>query len=80
MHRYLPHTEADEKLMLESIGAQSIDDLFNDIPENLRLNRKLDLPEPMSEMELVSHMKDLSTANKSIDELVCFLGAGAYDH
>jgi len=80
MHRYLPHTESDEKLMLESIGAQSIEDLFKDIPGNLRLNRKLDLPGPMSEMELATHMKDLAAANKSIDELVCFLGAGAYDH
>lgn len=80
MHRYLPHTESDVKQMLESIGAQSIEDLFKDIPENLRLKRELDLPGPMSEMELASHMKDLAAANKSIDELVCFLGAGAYDH
>lgn len=80
MHRYLPHTESDVKQMLESIGAQSIEDLFKDIPENLRLKRELDLPGPMSEMELATHMKDLAAANKSIDELVCFLGAGAYDH
>lgn len=80
MHRYIPNTEADERLMLDSIGAQSIEDLFTDIPKNLQLDRDLDLPQPMSELELSTHMKELSKKNKNIEDLVCFLGAGAYDH
>ncbi|SET00153.1 glycine dehydrogenase (decarboxylating) alpha subunit [Natronincola peptidivorans] len=80
MHRYIPNTEADVKLMLESMGAKSIEDLFQDIPKELRLNRELNLGESLSEMELAKHMKDLSGKNKSLDDLVCFLGAGAYDH
>lgn len=80
MHRYIPNTDADEKLMLDSIGAKSIEDLFVDIPQELLLGRKLDIPGPLSEMELSGHMKNLSDTNKSTDDLVCFLGAGAYDH
>lgn len=80
MHRYIPNTDADERLMLDSIGAKSIEDLFVDIPSELRLGRKLDIREPLSEIELSSHMKNLSNTNKSADDLVCFLGAGAYDH
>lgn len=80
MHRYIPNTEADKKRMLESIGVNSISDLFSDIPDNLKLNRKLNIGDAMSEMEIVSHMKGLTDKNKSTDELVCFLGAGAYDH
>ncbi|MDF2545190.1 MAG: gcvPA [Anaerosolibacter sp.] len=80
MHRYIPNTEADAKQMLDSIGGASIEDLFKDIPKDLRLNRGLNLGESLSEMELISHMKGLSNQNKSVEDLVCFLGAGAYDH
>lgn len=80
MHRYLPHTEDDERLMLDSIGAKSTDDLFTDIPSELRLGRKLDLDNSLSEIELSDRMKALSGKNKGSDELICFLGAGAYDH
>ncbi|SCG81636.1 glycine dehydrogenase subunit 1 [Proteiniborus sp. DW1] len=80
MHRYIPNTEADKKRMLESIGVNSVCDLFSDIPDNLKLNRKLNIGDAMSEIEIVNHMKSLASKNKSTDELVCFLGAGAYDH
>lgn len=80
MHRYIPNTEADAKQMLDSIGVASIEDLFKDIPKELRLERKLNLGESLSEMEIISHMKGLSNQNKSVEDLVCFLGAGAYDH
>lgn len=80
MHRYIPNTEADKKLMLESIDANSIEDLFKDVPKELRLDRKLDLGESLSEIELSKHMNGLAGNNRSVDDLVCFLGAGAYDH
>ncbi|AOY75262.1 aminomethyl-transferring glycine dehydrogenase subunit GcvPA [Clostridium formicaceticum] len=80
MHRYIPNTKNDTNIMLESIGVKSIEDLFQDIPKELRLERALNLASPLAETELIKHMKNLSDKNKSIGELTCFLGAGAYDH
>lgn len=80
MHRYIPNTDTDTKRMLDTIGVSSIEDLFKDIPKELQLGRELNLEGPYSELEIVNHMKKLSGKNKSTDDLVCFLGAGAYDH
>ncbi len=78
MNKYIPNTEAERKSMLESMGMNSMDDLFADIPEDLRLGRDLDIPDGLSEMELSKHMNELASKNKS--GLTCFTGAGAYDH
>lgn len=80
MFPYIPHTDDDEKAMLKSIGADSIEDLLSDIPDNLRLKRELNLGKPMSEMEVSNHIKAIAQKNMSIDDMACFLGAGAYDH
>lgn len=80
MHRYIPITPLDEKKMLESIGIESVEDLFKDIPEKLKFRGKLDLKGPLSELDLMGHMRGLSKKNKSTEDLTCFLGAGAYDH
>lgn len=80
MFPYIPNSSNDEKLMLESIGIKSADELFEDIPADVRLSRKLNLGNRMSELELARHIKNLAGNNKNSDELVCFLGAGAYDH
>lgn len=80
MHRYIPNTEADKRQMLDSIGVNSIEDLFEDVPNELRLDRNLNIGEPLSEIELSKHMNTLADDNKSTADLVCFLGAGAYDH
>lgn len=80
MHRYIPNTEEDKKLMLDSIGVESIDNLFDDVPKELKLNRKLDIGKALSEPEIIKHMTSLSDKNMSTEELTCFLGAGAYDH
>ncbi len=80
MHRYIPITPLDEKKMLESIGIKSVEDLFKDIPEKLKFRGKLDLKGPLSELDLMGHMRGLSKKNKSTEDLTCFLGAGAYDH
>lgn len=79
-HPYVPATEADKKAMLEAIGLSSIDDLFNDIPEDFRLKEELNLPKAKSELEVTSYLAKLAAKNKSVTELACFLGAGAYDH
>lgn len=80
MHRYIPNTEADLACMLDRLGLSSAEDLFSDIPGELPIKRGLDLPEILSEQELIRKMKALSRKNRGLDELTCFLGAGAYDH
>ena len=80
MFPYIPNTPNETREMLKSIGVASIDDLFMDIPEEIRLNRDLKLDNPRSELEVEKRIKSLSNMNLGIDDLVCFLGAGAYDH
>lgn len=77
---YIPTTDEQQQEMLAEIGAGSIDELFADIPESVRLKKKLNLPKAMSELELTAHMRELAGKNKNLDEFTCFLGAGAYDH
>jgi glycine dehydrogenase subunit 1 len=80
MFPYIPNTLEDEKLMLKSIGVESIQELFKDIPEDVKLNRALSINEPMSELEVERCIKSLSSKNKGTEDLICFLGAGVYDH
>lgn len=80
MHPYLPLTAEDKELMLKTIGVNSIDELFADIPKDVRLNRGLNMNKGMSELEVQSYFNSLADLNKSCNDLVCFLGAGAYDH
>lgn len=74
---FIPHTEEDIKLMLQAIGVNSIDELFDEIPNELR-HENLDLvPERMSEME-VSRLMHSRAQQDQMN--LCFLGAGAYEH
>ena len=66
--------------MLEAIGVASLDDLFASIPQELRLQRELDLPPAKGELELTQHMSALAVKNVSADQATCFLGGGSYDH
>jgi glycine dehydrogenase subunit 1 len=78
--RYIGLTDADRKAMLAEIGVSDIRDLFSDVPDSVLLNRKLDLPNPLSEMEVIKRLKTLAEKNIDTDHSICFLGAGAYDH
>ena len=78
--RFAPHTDDDVAHMLRAIGLSSVDQLFEQIPEAVRLDRPLDLPDGVSEMEILADMKALASRNRSAEDLVCFAGAGAYDH
>ena len=80
MHRYIPNTDADAKAMMDVIGIESMDELFQSIPDHLILKRDLRLNPGMSELEIERKMKELGKKNRTTDDLVCFLGAGAYDH
>ena len=66
--------------MLATIGAGSVDDLFEAVPQDLRLGGPLDLAPGVSEQEVVDELGRLAARNRSLDELVCFAGRGAYDH
>ncbi len=80
MSRYTSATDADRKAMLESIGAASIDELFADIPEGVRLDRPIDLPPGKPEQEVYGYLRELASRNVSADDEITFLGAGMYDH
>ncbi len=66
--------------MLDAIGASSIDELFREIPENLRVAQgALDLPPALDEHRLLAHLRELALKNKNMMDYACFLGAGIYD-
>src|SRR6266702_8777433 len=66
--------------MLEAIGVSSIDELFEQVPEAVRLGRPLDLEPALSEPELVAHLEELAGRNVHVGQELSFLGAGMYDH
>ncbi|MCF6094197.1 aminomethyl-transferring glycine dehydrogenase subunit GcvPA [Microaerobacter geothermalis] len=78
--RYLPTTSEDRREMLKFLGIESIDELFSDIPKKVRFQGELNIPEALSEPELVRHMGSLAKKNASFDQYVSFLGAGVYEH
>jgi len=80
MHRYIPNTDGDALAMMDAIGIISMDELFRNIPDNLKLSADLKLDPGLSEPEIEQRMKELGGNNRSVNDLVCFLGAGAYDH
>ncbi len=77
---YLLNNADDRAAMLETIGAESIEDLFSMVPTELRLDRALDVPPALGELELTSHLSDLAAKNDPAGAGVCFLGGGSYDH
>ncbi|WP_349407764.1 aminomethyl-transferring glycine dehydrogenase subunit GcvPA [Pseudalkalibacillus sp. SCS-8] len=78
--RYLPMTEQDEKEMLAEIGIDSIDELFEDIPENVRFKGDLNISEAIPEPDLMKKMTKLAAKNVNTKDYASFLGAGVYDH
>jgi glycine dehydrogenase subunit 1 len=78
--RYIPTTEQDRKDMLKSIGLQSIEGLFDDVPDRVRLQGELNLPSAQTEYELFKSLKSLAEKNNNLEQYPSFLGAGAYGH
>lgn len=76
---FIPHTDTDRAEMLKAIGVGSIADLFADVPAKYRF-LKLNLPQPLTEMEARGELQSIAEANESTNDLVSFLGAGAYSH
>jgi glycine dehydrogenase subunit 1 len=79
-HRYLPMTEEDKKAMLETIGVQSIDELFSDIPESVRFQGEYDIKAAKSETALMKELMLMSEKNANLKKYSSFIGAGVYDH
>ena len=74
---YGPHTDGDRERMLASLGVASVDELFADIPAELRASG-IDLPGPEPELQLAARLQALAATNRT--DLVSFLGAGVYRH
>ncbi|MCX7421482.1 MAG: aminomethyl-transferring glycine dehydrogenase subunit GcvPA [Planctomycetia bacterium] len=77
---YLFNTPDQQSEMLKAVGANSVDELFDQIPQELRLDRPLRLPAPMTELELEAHMRDVVSQNVGASGRISFLGGGIYDH
>jgi glycine dehydrogenase subunit 1 len=76
---YIPHTDAERQQMLAAIGVSTIEDLFEAVPSTHRFP-SLDLPAPMSEMEVAAELQALAEANDNVQDFAIFRGAGAYHH
>ncbi|MCI2900668.1 aminomethyl-transferring glycine dehydrogenase subunit GcvPA [Staphylococcus hominis] len=79
-HRYIPLTDKDKKEMLETIGANSITELFGDIPKDILLNRDLNIDSAEAETSLLRRLNTIANKNITKETHVSFLGAGVYDH
>ena len=77
MYKYFPHTEDDQREMLERAGVDSLDALYAQIPDSIRFRGDYQLPSEMSEQELRQHFERLCSGNR---QLTCFAGMGVYDH
>lgn len=77
---YLYNTPEDQQAMLASIGAADVDELFDVIPDELKLTRPLNIPRALGELELEQHIRELGSKNLHASNSVCFLGGGSYDH
>jgi glycine dehydrogenase subunit 1 len=77
---YLALTDADREAMLDAIGVSSVEELFADLPEGVRLRRELDLLPALTEQELTAYFEALAAQNAHVGDELSFLGAGMYDH
>ncbi|MDX6410533.1 MAG: glycine dehydrogenase subunit 1, partial [Gaiellaceae bacterium] len=77
---FLSLTDADRDEMLATIGVDSVEELFADIPAGVRFGRELDLEPPLTEAELQRHLEELAARNVDTTKELSFLGAGIYDH
>jgi glycine dehydrogenase subunit 1 len=76
---FIPHTDSEREEMLRAIGVKGIQDLFSDVPEKFRFPR-LNIPEALTELEVSVMLQSFAAANETTRDLICFLGAGAYNH
>ncbi len=80
MSGYTSTTDADRAAMLAAIGVDSVEELFDGVPAEVRMDRPLDLPDGLTEAEVYGRMRELASRNADAESEICFLGAGMYDH
>ena len=80
-HPYIPNSVPElKKKMMQELGILNIDELYSDVPEEVKLRRALDVPGPMTEYELFRHVDGLLSRNRNIWNMPIFLGAGCWPH
>jgi glycine dehydrogenase subunit 1 len=77
---YIANTPDDTRLMLSQMGLESLDQLFDQVPPELRLKSALRVPPALTELELTDHIGAILALDQGADRKVCFLGGGSYDH
>jgi len=82
VYPYIPNSvPAVKEQMLKEVGAESAEDFYEDVPEKLRLKRRMNLPEPLlSEYALKRHVEGILAKNKTAGEYLSFLGGGCWQH
>lgn len=79
-HQYIPATKDDKRAMLEALGIENVEALYKDIPHKIRLNKKLNLPEPQVETDLSRTIEKLMSKNVTHKDIPIFLGSGVWLH
>ena len=77
---FIPTTDDNRKEMLKTIGVSDFEELLSAIPKEARFKGKLDLPDPLSELEVAKLLQEIAAQNEHAGTHACFLGGGAYDH
>lgn len=77
---YIPSTDTDRQEMLKAIGVASFEELLKAIPTEIRMKGEINIPQKLSEFEVINELRNLESMNKSSDKIVSFLGGGSYDH
>ncbi|MEA2090306.1 MAG: aminomethyl-transferring glycine dehydrogenase subunit GcvPA [Thermoproteota archaeon] len=81
VHPYIPNSVPEiKKAMMKEIGIQNIDELYADVPKKFLLKRRLNLPSPTSEQQVLQHVEKLLSKNKTSRDMPMFLGAGCWSH
>lgn len=80
-HPYIPSSAAEAKAqIMKTLRISSIEELYSDVPQEVRLKRRLNLPNAMSELEVKRHIDTLLSANRAIPEILSFVGGGCWNH
>lgn len=79
MSKYIPNTPAQRAEMLSLMGIESVDRLFDCIPDSVKSKNRMELPSGISDPELEANLRSMSSRNLNVNDTVCFIGAGAYD-
>ncbi|MTI81333.1 MAG: aminomethyl-transferring glycine dehydrogenase subunit GcvPA [Firmicutes bacterium] len=78
--KFIPHTSEEQRQMMNELEIKKLEELFQELPDEIKINKDINIPGPLSELEVARQLKKIAEKNKTVDQLTSFLGAGAYDH